>query len=80
MPSVRREVVEQLVQAKLSTTRACQIAGLSRAAYYKKPMPALNAIVTQHGRWDFGRVSPGCGSTVAAGTKSAFIGCTATWV
>lgn len=46
-------MVEQLVQAKLSITRACQIAGLSRAAYYKKPMPALNAIVTQHGRWGF---------------------------
>ncbi|OMG93775.1 transposase [Achromobacter xylosoxidans] len=49
------------MQAKLSITRACQIAGLSRAAYYKKPMPAserdaqvidaLNAIVTRHGRW-----------------------------
>lgn len=56
-------MVEQLVQAKLSITRACQIAGLSRAAYYKKPMPAserdaqvidaLNAIVTRHGRWGF---------------------------
>src|SRR5690606_36098055 len=34
-PSARREVVEQLVQARLSITRACQIASLSRAAYYK---------------------------------------------
>lgn len=51
------------MQAKLSITRACQIAGLSRAAYYKKPMPAserdaqvieaLNAIVTRHGRRGF---------------------------
>lgn len=56
-------MVEQLVQAKLSITRACQIAGLSRAAYYKRPTPAserdaqvidaLNAIVTRHGRWGF---------------------------
>lgn len=56
-------MVEQLVQAKLSIMRACQIAGLSRAAYYKRPMSAserdaqvidaLNAIVTRHGRWGF---------------------------
>src|SRR5690606_40550153 len=62
-PSARREVVEQLGQARLSITRACRIAGLSRAAYYKRPMPAserdaevidaLNAIVTRHGRWGF---------------------------
>ncbi|KRC73579.1 transposase [Achromobacter sp. Root83] len=52
-----------MVQAKLSITRACQIAGLSRVAYYKRPTPAserdapvidaLNAIVTRHGRWEF---------------------------
>lgn len=51
------------MQSKLSITRACQIAGLSRAAYYKRPTPAaerdaevidaLNAIVAQHGRWGF---------------------------
>ncbi len=51
------------MQSKLSITRACQIAGLSRAAYYKRPIPAeqrdaevidaLNAIVTRHGRWGF---------------------------
>ncbi len=56
-------MVEQLVQAKLSITRSCQISGLSRAAYYKRPMPGserdaevideLNAIVTKHGRWGF---------------------------
>ena len=56
-------MVEQLVQAKLSITRACQIAGLSRAAYYKRPRPAserdapvidaLNAIISRHGRWGF---------------------------
>lgn len=43
--------------------RACQIAGLSRAAYYKRPalaserdaevINALNAIVIRHGRWGF---------------------------
>ncbi|MBN3342775.1 IS3 family transposase [Pectobacterium brasiliense] len=62
-PSARREVVEQLVHAKLSIMHACQLAGLSRAAYYKRPRPAserdaevidaLNAIVTRHGRWGF---------------------------
>ena len=56
-------MVEQLVQARLSVTRACQIAGLSRAAYYKRPIPAserdaelidaLNAVVSRHGRWGF---------------------------
>jgi len=60
-PSARREVVEQLVQSKLSITRACQIAGLSRAAYYKRPALAsernaegigdLNVIVAKHDRW-----------------------------
>ena len=53
------------MQARLSITRACQIACLSRAAYYKRPTPAskrdapvidaLNAIVTRHGRWEFWR-------------------------
>lgn len=51
------------MESKLSITRACQIAGLSRAAYYKRPTPAeqrdaevidaLNAIVARHGRWGF---------------------------
>lgn len=51
------------MQAKLSITRACQICGLSRAAYYKRPMPtserdaevidALNTLVTRHSRWGF---------------------------
>ncbi|UJP04431.1 MAG: hypothetical protein LZF61_05975, partial [Nitrosomonas sp.] len=36
-PSARREVIEQLVQTRLTIMRACQIAGLSRAAYYKRP-------------------------------------------
>lgn len=53
----------QLMQAKLSITRACQITGLSRAAYYKRPalaaerdaevIDALNGIVSRHGRWGF---------------------------
>jgi putative transposase len=52
-----------LVQARLSITRACRIAGLSRAAYYKRPtsaserdaevIEALNAIVSRRGRWGF---------------------------
>lgn len=56
-------MVEQLVQARLSIARACRIAGLSRAAYYKRPVSAserdadvieaLNAIVSRHGRWGF---------------------------
>lgn len=55
------------MQAKLSITRACQIAGLSRAAYYKRPIPAserdapvidaLNAIVSRHGRRGFWKCS-----------------------
>ncbi|NBQ71260.1 MAG: hypothetical protein EBU46_21460 [Nitrosomonadaceae bacterium] len=36
-PSTRREVIEQLVQTRLSVMRACQIADLSRAVYYKRP-------------------------------------------
>ncbi|MBS0299880.1 MAG: hypothetical protein JSR32_08140, partial [Proteobacteria bacterium] len=60
-PSARCEVTEQLVQTRLSIMRACQIAGLSRAAYYKRPalaserdaevIDALNVIVTRHVRW-----------------------------
>lgn len=51
------------MQARLPVTRACEIAGLSRAAYYKRPRPAserdaavidvLNTIVDQHRRWGF---------------------------
>lgn len=77
------------MQAKLSSTRACQIADLSRAAYYKRPTPAserdalvidaLNAIVTRHGRWGFWKAIRGCGSMAVTGIKSAFIGCTAIW-
>lgn len=36
-PPVRREVIEQLMQIRLSIMRACQIADLSRAAYHKRP-------------------------------------------
>lgn len=62
-PSTRREVIEQWVQTSLTIMRACQIADLSRAAYYKRPalaserdaevIDALNVIVTRHGRWGF---------------------------
>ena len=63
---------------------ACQIAGLSRAAYYKRPalaserdaevIDALNAIVTLHGRWDSGSASPGYDWMVAAGTRKCTSG------
>lgn len=53
----------QLVEAQLPVTRACEITGLSRAAYYKRPesaaerdaavIDALNAIVENHQRWGF---------------------------
>jgi putative transposase len=36
-PSAKRKMIEQLVQTRLSIMRACQIVGLSRAAYYKRP-------------------------------------------
>ncbi|ALV04982.1 hypothetical protein [Roseateles depolymerans] len=38
MPSAKRQVVEVMVtEHRLSITRACRAAGLSRAAYYKVP-------------------------------------------
>ncbi len=49
---------------KLPITRACGCVGLSRAAYYRKPIDqsvkdapvvdVLNQIVAKHGRWGFG--------------------------
>lgn len=51
-------------EEKLPITRACGCVGLSRAAYYRKPMDQsakdapvvdmLNQIVAKHGRWGFG--------------------------
>ena len=51
-------------EEKLPITRACGCVGLSRAAYYRKPMDrllkdapvvdVLNQIVAKHGRWGFG--------------------------
>ena len=48
-------------EEKLPVTRACGCVGLSRAAYYRKPMDqakrdapvvdVLNQIVAKHGRW-----------------------------
>ncbi len=48
---------------RLSVTRACRVAGLSRAAYYKVPplpqekdaevIDALNGVVERNGRWGF---------------------------
>ena len=51
-------------EEKLPISRACGCVGLSRAAYYRKPMDrsvkdapvvdVLNQIVAKHGRWGFG--------------------------
>jgi putative transposase len=56
-------VAEHLVQEKLPIDRACKLAGLSRAAFYKRPVSAaerdapvidaLNDLVGSHGRWGF---------------------------
>ena len=56
-------MTEQLVQARLPVIRACEMTGLSRAAYYKRSKPAserdadvidvLNKIVENHQRWGF---------------------------
>ncbi len=51
-------------EEELPIIRACSCVGLSRAAYYRKPMDqakrdapvvdVLNQIVAKHGRWGFG--------------------------
>jgi putative transposase len=63
-PSARREAVGILVnEHRLPIRRACEVAQLSRAAYYRrsvnrllrdKPVvDALNGVVAEHGRWGF---------------------------
>ena len=63
-PSAKRQVVAILVgEHRLSVRRACRIAGLSRAAYYRPPPPdperdaaviaALQAVVAESSRWGF---------------------------
>jgi putative transposase len=60
-----RKAVDYLVgEEELPITQACGCVGLSRAAYYRKPMDyakrdapvvdVLNQIVAKHGRWGFG--------------------------
>jgi putative transposase len=61
--SVKRWIIWR-ADEKLPVTRACGCVGLSRAAYYRKPMDqakrdapvvdVLNQIVAKHGRWGFG--------------------------
>ncbi len=63
-PSAKLSAVEVMVQEhRLSKAKACQIAGLSRAALYREPVnrverdtpvvSALNETVARHGRWGF---------------------------
>ena len=63
-PSAKRQAIEVLAAAhRLPIQRACHIVRLSRAAYYRPPVPAsrrdaaviaaLMAVVAQHGRWGF---------------------------
>lgn len=60
---MKREVAAELVQHRLSVTRACRAAGLSRAAYYRTRVDqsskdnavidALQALVQDKPRWGF---------------------------
>jgi hypothetical protein len=64
-PSARREVVDKLLEVQITVSRACEIVGLSRAAYYKRPGKSpcvdgeiasiLRSIVMQQRDWGFGR-------------------------
>jgi putative transposase len=63
-PSAKRQVVQFMAnEHRVPVQRACAWAGLSRAAYYRKPVDglqrdeevieALNDVVERHGRWGF---------------------------
>ena len=62
-PHEKRQAVATMVAMKLPVVRACKAAGLSRAAYYKRPadraerdaevIDALAAEVARHSRWGF---------------------------
>ena len=63
-PSARRQIAELLVaDHRLSVQRACRVVRLSRAAYYRPPMPAsrrdaaviaaLTDVVARYPRWGF---------------------------
>jgi len=64
LPSYPPTIIIWRADEKLPVTRACGCVGLSRAAYYRKPMDqskrdapvvdVLNQIVAKHGRWGFG--------------------------
>lgn len=63
-PSAKRQAVRVMTDDHgVSIKRACRAAGLSRAAYYRRPVDglardgevieALNAVVERHSRWGF---------------------------
>ena len=73
----------------LPIIRACQLARLSRAAYYKPGIErmardgeviiTLQAIVVNEQRWASGSVTTACARKATAGTTSASGGCTASF-
>lgn len=63
-PSAKRQVVQLMThEHRLPVKRACEAAGLSRAAYYRQPtdrlardvelIDALNGVVERNSRWGF---------------------------
>lgn len=85
----KRQVAELLVEEhRLPVQRACPVVRLSRAAFYRPPMPtsrrdaaviaALTDAVTRYPRGgDSGSSLTGCGPRVAPGITSTCIACTA---
>jgi hypothetical protein len=89
-PCAKRQVVEVMVaEHRLSITRACRAAGLSRAAYYKVlPLPQekdaeviirSTASSSAMAVGDSGSALTGCAWTAGRGTTNASGGCTANW-